>query len=343
MDSKLRAKILLVDDQPINITMLRNCLADDYKIFIATNGKNALTIALKEKPDLILLDVKMPEMDGYEVCKKLKAEPATEHIPVIFVTAKTDVDDEAKGLAVGAIDYLTKPVNQDIVKARVRNHILLQERTLELENALEVKEVFLREVNHRVKNNMAIVSTLIKFQENAIADENIKELLRSSRKRIAAMSLVHETLYKSQEYSKIEFTAYMTKLINAITASYQSKPGVTLDIKAEPGIYMSLETATPCGLIINELVLNAYKYAFPYSDTGKVFVELINQDDELTLTISDDGVGLPKDFDFNTAKSLGLKIVNLLSRQIKANIAIDLENGTTFAITFRDLKYKKRI
>ncbi|OPX88728.1 PleD family two-component system response regulator [Pelotomaculum sp. PtaB.Bin117] len=121
-----RQKILIVDDMPANIIILHEILQDEYEIFFATSGADALAIVQAEKPDLVLLDIIMPGMDGYEVCEKLKADFETKNIPVIFVTAMGEVEDETKGLEIGAIDYLVKPVSPPIVKARVRNHLKLK-------------------------------------------------------------------------------------------------------------------------------------------------------------------------------------------------------------------------
>lgn len=118
--------ILIVDDTPQNIEILNEVLGDEYEILCATEGKEGLALALAEQPDLILLDVMMPEMDGYEMCRQLKEEPRTRAIPVIFITAMSQEDDEAKGLEIGAIDYLTKPISPPIVRARVRNHLELK-------------------------------------------------------------------------------------------------------------------------------------------------------------------------------------------------------------------------
>ena len=121
------SKILIVDDVPTNIKVLVQALKNpDYEIMAATNGQEALTIANSERPDLILLDIMMPEMDGYEVCAQLKKNKATEQIPVIFVTVKDEDADEARGLDLGAVDYITKPIRAPIVKARVRNHLELK-------------------------------------------------------------------------------------------------------------------------------------------------------------------------------------------------------------------------
>ncbi|XQE65495.1 HD domain-containing phosphohydrolase [Pseudomonas sp. P3C3] len=120
-----RPQLLVVDDEPANLQVLRHILQEDYRLLFAKDGAKALELAAREKPELILLDVMMPGMTGYGVCAQLKATPATSTIPVIFVTALADVEDEAQGFAVGAVDYITKPVSPAIVKARVRTHLSL--------------------------------------------------------------------------------------------------------------------------------------------------------------------------------------------------------------------------
>ena len=120
--------ILIVDDTVANIQVLNESLQAEYRILFATNGSEALKVALESIPDLILLDIMMPEMDGYEVCRRVKADPALKDIPVIFTTALSEVTDERKGLDLGAADYITKPFNPDILKLRVKNHLELKEQ-----------------------------------------------------------------------------------------------------------------------------------------------------------------------------------------------------------------------
>ena len=121
-----RPKLLIVDDQPINIQVLYQLFSKDHQVFMATNGKQALALCASQQPDLVLLDVVMPDMDGYEVCALLKADPLTREIPVIFVTANTDEASEEHGLDVGAVDFISKPVNPKIVRARVATHMTLK-------------------------------------------------------------------------------------------------------------------------------------------------------------------------------------------------------------------------
>jgi len=128
-DETERATVLLVDDVPANLSLLSGILRDDYRIQLATSGAKALELVAASAPDLILLDVMMPEMDGHEVCKRLKSNPATRDIPVLFVTAQNQIEDEELGLTLGAMDYIHKPISPPIIKARVRNHIALKLQT----------------------------------------------------------------------------------------------------------------------------------------------------------------------------------------------------------------------
>jgi putative two-component system response regulator len=143
--------ILIVDDTPANLSIISGVLKESFRTKIATNGEKALALAnAEDQPDLILLDVMMPGMDGYEVCRRLKADPATADIPVIFLTAKTDSDDEAKGLDLGAIDYIHKPFNPPIIQARVRNQLLVKEARDFLKSQNEILEEKVQERTRRL-------------------------------------------------------------------------------------------------------------------------------------------------------------------------------------------------
>ena len=134
-DKPKKSRVLLVDDQPENIDILANVLGEDYQVLVALNGAKALEIAGKtDSPDLILLDVMMPEMDGYEVCRRLQESEDTRGIPIIFVTAMSDVEDETKGFALGAVDFITKPLSPSIVRARVHTQLALKEARDKIES-----------------------------------------------------------------------------------------------------------------------------------------------------------------------------------------------------------------
>lgn len=148
-----RHKILIIDDTPANIQVLNEVLQGTYVIFFATNGPDGIRLAHREEPDLILLDIMMPEMDGYEVCTRIKADPRTRQIPVIFITAMGNQEDEAKGLEAGAIDYITKPVSPPIVKARVKNHLELKRHRDVLDKLIVELDQKNRELTMLAKND----------------------------------------------------------------------------------------------------------------------------------------------------------------------------------------------
>lgn len=139
--------ILIVDDEPANLALLRNILGREYPLIFATNGRDALDLARKQKPVMVLLDIQMPEMSGYEVCERMRREPETENIPIIFVTALAEVSDETTGLQIGGVDYLTKPVVPALVRARVRNHLNLVRNT-QLEKSYRDAIYMLGEAGH---------------------------------------------------------------------------------------------------------------------------------------------------------------------------------------------------
>jgi len=175
-----RQKILIVDDTPANIEILYKILQGDYDIHFAKSGADGLRIANKETPDLILLDIMMPEMDGYQVCAALKGDPRTAGIPIIFVTAMGSDEDETKGLECGAIDYITKPISPPIVKARVKNHLelkrsrdLLEELTIALGEKNRELEVFARED--------ALTGLANRRHFNEVLDAEIKRALRTGQ------------------------------------------------------------------------------------------------------------------------------------------------------------------
>ena len=157
-----RPTLLLVDDVPSNIQLLHDVLKESYELYFATSGAQALELAAQRRPDLILLDVMMPEMDGYEVCRRLKQSPDTRALPVVFITALGEEEDETRGLALGAVDYLTKPINPAIVKARVSNHLALkrardelEEQNRELEEAAKLRDEVERITRHDLKGPLS--------------------------------------------------------------------------------------------------------------------------------------------------------------------------------------------
>lgn len=483
-------EILVVDDTPANLKLLSVLLVEQgYRVRPALNGMLALRSVAAKVPDLILLDVRMPDMDGYTLCRQIKADPNLRAIPVIFISALNETANKIEGFAAGGVDYLTKPFEPAEVLARVRTHLDLwrlqrrqaeiqselerrvSERTAELADAnralqqseerlrlvieatsdgvwdwdiqneslflsdrwytmlgyapgefaadragwservhpddrpavdaslqrhfdcllpeysveyrmrgrsgdwhwvqargkvvgrradgrplrmlgthadiaerkraeariqasLREKEVLLREIYHRVKNNLQVVGSLLNMQAHEIKDEATRALFEESADRIRAMVLVHEQLYRSEDLASIAFDTFLDKLITHLAQQFFAA-GIVIERRLAT-IVLGLETAIPCGLIINELVTNAFKHAFPAGRNGRVVVELWEDDDKrIGLAVTDDGVGLPDGFSLQRGKTLGAQLMAGLVNQIEGDLRVRPGPGTRIELTFR--------
>ncbi len=207
----------------------------------------------------------------------------------------------------------------------------------QLEESIKEKEVLLKEVHHRVKNNMQVISSILNLQSSYISDENALGILRESQDRIKSMSFVHESLYQSNTLSEVNFAEYIQNITRNLYHSYgRPEGGIDLDFDLEE-IYLNLDTSIPCGLIINEVVSNSLKYAFQGREKGVIRVEMGKlSDGKLKLIVSDDGIGLPADFDIENAESLGLQLVTTLVTQVSGELEIDVSSGTKFNIVFKE-------
>jgi two-component sensor histidine kinase/HAMP domain-containing protein len=215
----------------------------------------------------------------------------------------------------------------------------------EIRNSLREKETLLREIHHRTKNNMQIISSLLRLQSAQLTDKKSAAILKDSQNRIYSMSLIHEKLYESKDLARVDFDHYIRELTEGLIRFYGTKTGkirLEQDIK---DIYLGIETAIPCGLIINELVTNSLKYAFPEGREGTIRINMSRTDeDEIELILSDNGIGIPDDLDIRQTKTLGLQLVTTLSEhQLQGRIELDRTKGTEYRITLRELKYEKRV
>ena len=197
--------------------------------------------------------------------------------------------------------------------------------------SLKEKETLLQEIHHRVKNNMQIISSLLNLQAMDIKEKEYLELFNESQDRVKSMAMIHEILYVSNDLSKIDFSDYLKRLTSSLIRTYSPKKKVDIKIEAK-NVYLSMDTAIPCGLIINELVTNALKYAFTESNTGEIFIG-IEQNDKLVIIVEDNGKGLPEGFNLIDPQKLGLRLVNLLINQLKGEVNFVGRGKTKFIIS----------
>jgi PAS domain S-box-containing protein len=198
---------------------------------------------------------------------------------------------------------------------------------------LAEKEVLLREIHHRVKNNLQIIGSLIHLQSQSIRDPAIVEALNDTQNRVRAIALVHERLHMSKDLARVDFGAYVRYLGSNLFAFYQKDPSAIRMVYEAEKVIIDIDTAAPLGLIFNELISNMLKYAFPDGRMGECTISAHREEKNLVLKICDDGVGMPADFDWNTSPTLGLKLVHLLVEQLKGTISLDTVNGTCFTLT----------
>jgi len=205
-----------------------------------------------------------------------------------------------------------------------------------IQDALQQKDLLLKEVHHRVKNNLQVIHSLLDLQALKISDTDMVDLLRDSQNRIRSMSLIHQTLYQSQDFAQVDFQRFLGELLPRLTESYGARSRqVRIEIRSTD-VKLPINEAIPCGLIVNELVSNALKHGFPNDQSGTVLVE-IRQDEEqaVELSISDDGQGIPPDMNLAKSESLGLQLVHLLTRQLHGQLDVQRSHPTRFTLKFR--------
>ncbi|MBI3284890.1 MAG: PAS domain S-box protein [Burkholderiales bacterium] len=204
-----------------------------------------------------------------------------------------------------------------------------------IQAALKEKDLLLGEIHHRVKNNLQIVHSLLNLQSSLIDDPAVKSMLMDSQNRIQSMALIHQTLYQSNDFAKVDFGGFLEALAPTLIASYGIDAGkISLSIDAS-AVYLPINSAIPCGLLINELITNSLKHGFPDGRCGEINLRLSHLDNKrLLLAVSDTGVGIPDDLDIDHTETLGLRLVSLLSRQLEGTLSIQRRQPTRFLLEF---------
>ncbi len=504
----IAATILIVDDNPDNLSVMRSVLkGSEYSIVTAQTGVDALRLLLRQEFALIILDIRMPGMDGFETAQFIRTREKMSRTPIIFLTAfDQDQAQVHRGYSLGAVDFIVKPIDPEVLHCKVsvfaelyrKNKILkvqeemlrnskdelekrVRERTAELarvngELLLEIQErekaeealrasesrfrrvfesnivgiffwglsgritaandaflemlgyahedlvnglhwadlvpsefrgspeyaletlateavhaprerscvrkngtvvnslvgaafmegvenkglslilditerkraegqlrqsldekvMLLKEIHHRVKNNLQVISSILSLQSDFISEPATIEIFQEFQDRIYSIALVHELLYQTEHLASIDFGEYLRDLVNNLWRTYSTQlTQVELNVEADVQ-WMDLDSAMHCGLIATELLTNAMKYAFPNGGKGRISVVLTGEENEYTLMIKDNGVGLPENFNYRSADSLGLKLVDILAEQVDGKLTVESGGGTEVRLTFRE-------
>jgi PAS domain S-box-containing protein len=221
-----------------------------------------------------------------------------------------------------------------LVSSAIRD---ISERKLvedKLRSSLEEKEVLLKEIHHRVKNNLQIVSSMLNLQIGQITDAAARDLFQESQSRVRSIALFHEKLYQSKDLARIDIAEYLKGLSTGLFATYGVDPDqVALSVRIED-IPIGVDAAISCGLIVNELLSNSLKHAFPEGRTGEIKIELHGEGPHVTLEVADNGIGVPMNIDFQSPNTLGLRLVSILAEQVRGAIELDRREGTRFVVRF---------
>ena len=207
-----------------------------------------------------------------------------------------------------------------------------------LYNTVKEKEILLKEVHHRVKNNLQVISSILSLQASYVSDRKTLEILKESQDRIKTMSFVHESLYQDSDFSSIKLSDYVSTLAQNLIYSYKSDDfNIKLDTHFDE-IFLNLYQAIPCGLIINELVSNALKHAFKKISKGKLSIHIYKKANKILLNIGDNGIGMPDNINIENTETLGFQLVHALVDQLDGTIDVNNKNGTEYLIKFEQVK-----
>ena len=341
-------KVVMVDDSAAERKLYRLLLEEAHgrqlEFAEAATASAGLHTVRSNPPDCVLLDYRLPDMTGVDFLTQLAGDPG---IPpaVVMLTGVTGEQTAVEAMKAGAQDYLVKDrvtagsLMMAIDKATQKVSLMraLGDERDHLTRSLAEKEVLLQEVHHRVKNNLQIIASLLRLQADTL-DIPAAEALRQSQHRVESMALIHEQLYESSDLRQVNLAEHAQLLLSKLLYAYGAGPErISACVNMQP-LMLGVDQAIPAGLILNELVSNSLKHAFPDDRKGRIDVEGGLAGDCVVLLVRDDGAGLPESFDPAQSTSLGLRIVQILSRQLKGSLQIQpgglKKGGSEFRITF---------
>ncbi len=322
-------------------TMVENSLQG---IFIVQDGKIvyanealARIMGFRHKEFLVLPAEKVRDLvhpeDQDLVWGRMADRLAGKNVPAHYELRAVRKDGSTCWLEMvsGRIEYQGKPAVQgaiiDITERKQADE--------QIKASLEEKEVMLREIHHRVKNNMQIILSLLRIQSRTVRDRQTREMFKQSQNRIRSMALIHEALYKSSDLANIDFTDYISRMTTHLLSIYREDLGEVKIKQEAEGIFLDINRAIPCGLLISELVSNSLKHAFPDKKKGQIIIEMNKgKRGEYILEIKDTGIGFPEALDFRETQTLGLQLVGDLVNQLRGSIELKKGEGTDFVVRF---------
>lgn len=324
-------KVLYIDDDAgLRRLAQRGLTRRGYAVTLAENGAEGVTLAAQRGFDLIAVDHYMPGMDGLETLTRLRALPTPP--PVVYVTGSEEGQIAVAALKAGAADYVVKTAGEDFfdllasafdqVVARTALSQAKERAEDELRASNARLETLLREVNHRVANSLQLVSALVSLQSNTLSDEGARAALQDTQRRIAAIAQVHRRLYTSDNVESVDMRDYLGALVDELAETWSTASAPRhVRLVAEP-IRLPTDRAVSLGVIVNELVSNACKYAYPGTAAGEIRVALRRADDGFELVVEDDGVGIDPGAAAR-GTGLGSRVISAMAKSLHSAIVYD--------------------
>ena len=338
-------RILLVEDNPGDVRLLREMFSTErpgsYEITHLPRLGLALNHLAQGGVDIVLLDLGLPDGEGMDTVRRVRR--LAPQVPVIVLTGRDDDESVAQAMEEGAQDYLVKGQIETRALPRALRHAIERFRLLaraalaniELERRVQEKDLMLSEIHHRVKNSLQVVSSLLRLEAGRIQDPLVGEMLQTTQNRIRSMALIHQTLYQSRDFARVDFHAFLQSFLPTLVQSYSIHPELIALAYHVAEIHLPIDAAIPCGLIVNELISNALKHAFPDGRRGTITIEFVQQSgDYVTLSVEDDGIGVPESFSFEDSETLGIQLVYMLAGQLGGAVTVERTPLTRFQVNF---------
>jgi two-component sensor histidine kinase/CheY-like chemotaxis protein len=350
-------KVVMVDDSAADRRLCRVLLGEvhggELEFFEASDGAGGLETCRTELPDCVLLDYKLPDMTGLEFLAQLSPEHTvtTPKVAVVMLTGISSGQVAAEAMKAGAQDYLVKDhlsaegLAMAVRKATEKVALILALKAERDRLALSVaeKEVLIQEVHHRVKNNLAVIASLLRLQVTTSSDDRLAGALRESQHRVESMALIHEQLYANGDLRNVDVGQHASLLAGNLFHAYGIDAArISWSVTME-ALLLGVDQAIPVGLILNELISNALKHGFPNGSSGWVHIEGSRAEGRIQLTVSDNGAGVPPGVELGRPKSLGMQIIKILTRQLKGQFEVTCGQPATFRISFPEAESGQQI
>ena len=333
-------------DRKLCRVLLEEVCGSGLEYLEAGDGVDGLEACRSMLADCVLLDYKLPDMTGLEFLVQLSPEHTVTNpkVAVVMLTGMSSGKVAIATMKAGAQNYLVKDhISAESLGTAIRNAMekvglirSLHEERDRLARSVAEKEVLIQEVHHRVKNNLAVIASLLRMQGSTTSDDRLATALRESQHRVESMALVHEQLYANGDLREVDLARHASLLAGNLFDSYGVDPARISWRANVDSLLLGVDQAIPAGLILNELISNALKHAFPDGRSGWIAIEgsRVDHEGRIQLSVSDNGIGVAPGVELVRPNSLGMQIIKILTRQLKGRFEVMCGQPATFKISF---------